>query len=187
MGHNPGTDALRRVLIAGMGSELQRDDAFGLAVVRRLASGRFTLPDTARVFEAGTAGIGLVQELLDGYDALIVVDAVDRSGEPGRLYVLEVDATGSGDLSDDEARELLADMHYTVPSRVLVLARALGVLPKRVYLVGCQPADLDLGLELSPVVAEMVDRTAETVVDMTRVLVEGKQDVPGYSTHRTSD
>jgi hydrogenase maturation protease len=185
MVHDPSSNPTRRVLVAGMGSELQRDDAFGLEVVRRLASGRFELPETARVFEAGTAGIGLVQELLDRYDALIVVDAVDRDGEPGRLYVLEVDA-GSGQLSDEETRELLADMHYTVPSRVLVLARALGVLPERVYLVGCQPADLELGLELSPIVAGMVDQAAETVVDMTRMLVEGKRDVSGYPAHRAS-
>jgi len=66
---------------------------------------------------------------MDGYEALIIVDAVDRSGEPGTVYLLETEAPKFAELSEEQQREFLADMHATVPSRVLTLAQALGALP----------------------------------------------------------
>ncbi len=41
------------------------------------------------MYEAGIGGIALVQELMNGYDALIVVDAVEKGGEAATIYVLE--------------------------------------------------------------------------------------------------
>ncbi len=39
---------------------------------------------------------------------------------------------------DDWAAQI-GDLHLAEPSRILRLARAVGVLPERVLLVGCQP------------------------------------------------
>lgn len=145
-----------------MGSELQTDDAFGLAVVRRLIDAG--PPEHVEVFEAGTAGIGLVQQLYDGYEMLVVVDAADRGREPGSLYLLEPEVQPIAEYSSADQHELLSDMHYTVPNRVLTLAKALDILPPRVHIIGCQPADLDLGLELSPAVVAAVDEAVEMVL-----------------------
>ncbi len=110
------------------------------------------------VFEGGIAGIPLVQELMDGYDALIVADAVERGGAPGTIYVIEPDITDPATLDPLTLHSSLADAHYTEPSKVLVLAKALGVLPPKVYIVGCQPAGYDeLGAELSDEVRAAVE------------------------------
>ena len=154
----------KTVLVAGMGSELQSDDAFGLAVVRRLVD--LGHPNHVEVFEAGTAGIGLVQQLFDGYRQLIVVDAVDRGREPGTIYVLEPEVQAMSGLPGEDQQALLSDMHYTVPTRVLTLAQALGILPPKVLIVGCQPADLDLGLALSPPVAAAVDEAIARICEI---------------------
>ena len=42
-------------------------------------------------------GIHLVQELMDGYDVLLVVDALERGGAPGTVHVLEAEVP---DLAD---------------------------------------------------------------------------------------
>ena len=42
-----------------------------------------------------------------------------------------------------EKRTFLADMHYTNPIRALMLAKALKVLPKEVYILGCEAAEHD--------------------------------------------
>jgi hydrogenase maturation protease len=160
------------ILIAGMGSELQRDDAFGLAVVRRLIDAG--VPEHAEVYEAGTAGIGLVQQLYDGYECLIIVDAADRDGEPGTLYLLEPDIQPMNDYSGEDQQALLSDMHYTVPTRVLTLAHALGILPPKVFILGCQPADLDLGMELSPPVAAAVDEAVRVACDLAEQLTTAR-------------
>jgi len=136
------------VLVAGVGNVLRGDDGFGIAVVQQLAKRR-DLPPTVTVVEVGIGGISLVQDLLDGYDALLIVDAVDRGGVPGTIYLLEPEVPDLAQWPFEQRQDFLADMHMTTPSRALILARALGVLPPIVYMLGCQPItcdDLVIGL-----------------------------------------
>lgn len=142
-----------------MGNDLCGDDGFGIEAVRRFAAG--SIPPGIRVIESGIGGVALVQELMDGYDMLVIVDAVDRGGDPGSMYFLEVDVPHLADLSNEERDEFVADMHYTVPSKALVLARALDVLPQRVYVLGCQPKEQELGIGLSVQVEKGVTRAVE--------------------------
>ncbi len=159
----------RRVLIAGMGSVLRQDDGFGVAVVQRLLAEWRPLPPGVTLLDAGTGGIAVVQELLDGYDALIVIDAVRRGGEPGTLYLLEPEVDDLREWTDAERRAFLADTHYTQPSKVFVLARALGVLPPFVRLLGCEPAEVD---EMEVGLTQRVEQAVELAVERVRQLAE---------------
>ncbi len=151
-----------RILVAGMGNVLRLDDGFGVAAARRLEA--CELPAHVRVVEAGISGISLVQELLEGYDSLILLDAVDRGGTPGTIYVLEPQIDDLGSYEPTARQDFLADMHYATPKRVLILARALGVLPPRVLVVGCQPLRCDdVGTELSAPVSSAVEKAVATV------------------------
>ena len=144
-----------RVLVAGVGNVLRGDDGFGVEVARRLATTR--VPDGVHVVETGIGGIALVQELCDGWDALVLVDTVDRGRCPGTVLVIEPEVADIDTLSWEERHDGLADMHLATPERALVLARALGVLPPRVVLVGCQPEAADaVGPGLTPPVAAAV-------------------------------
>lgn len=148
-----------RILVAGMGNALSGDDGFGVAVAHALAARR--LPPEVHVIEVGIGGIHLVQELMEGYEALVVIDAVERGAEPGTLFVLEPDVPA---IDPENSKGLLADVHYTVPSRALMLAKALGVLPSSVLIVGCQGEVVDtLDLELTPVVKRSVGRAVERI------------------------
>lgn len=151
-----------RILIACFGNVLRGDDGFGNAVAARLEGE--DLPDGVRVMEVGIGGIHLVQELMSGLDALVVVDAVDLGREPGAVLVVEPDVRDLSGLSVDRRRDELADMHYATPDRALMLARALDVLPRDVLLVGAQvsaPEQLGEGLSgplagaIGPAVAEV--------------------------------
>jgi hydrogenase maturation protease len=155
-----------RVLVAGMGNDLRQDDGFGIAVIRRFEAAG--VPEGVRVYESGIAGIGLVQELMDGYESLIVVDATDRDAEPGAVFLLEADVPAQEELTEESRQEFLADTHLTVPSQALTLSRALGILPQSVYILGCQPKECDLGMELS----EPVERGVTEAVERLRVLLE---------------
>lgn len=161
-----------RALVAGVGNVLTTDDGFGVRVVEALRRDE-TLPTGARLVDVGIGGIHLVQELMDGYDALIVVDAVERGGEPGTVYTLVPEVPEIDDLDEAERAEFLADTHYAVPAKALMLARALAVLPERVYIVGCQPAGVELGLSMSDPVARAVPEAAQRVKDLlAELLVE---------------
>ena len=147
---------MSRVLVAGMGNVLRRDDGFGVEVARRLANDA-SLSDTAKVIEVGIGGIHLVQELMRGYDALVVIDAVERGTDPGTVHLLAADVPDLAEWSEDQRGDFLADTHYTTPAKAMILAKALGVLPPRVFILGCQPADAaDLGIGLSKAVEEAV-------------------------------
>ena len=137
-----------RTLIAGFGNVLRGDDGFGVEVIRQL--GEAGLPDAnIELMDVGTGGLRLAQELLTGYDRLIIVDAMARDGPAGSVYVLEVESV---------AAVTRIDMHLTVPSRALSVAKALGALPRQVFMVGCEPAEVDeLSFDLSPSVRDAVD------------------------------
>lgn len=65
-------------------------------------------PPGVTLIDAGTGGIAIVQELLDGYEALIVIDAVRRGGEPGTLYLLEPEIDNLDKWTDAERQAFLA-------------------------------------------------------------------------------
>ncbi len=151
-----------RVLVVGVGNVLLGDDGFGVEVARRLET--VALPDGVRVIETGIGGIALVQELQDGWDGLIVVDTVDRGKPPGTVLVIEPDVVDVGELDWAARHDLLADMHLATPGRALMLAKALGVLPPLVRMVGCQPCDAErLGVGLDPLIAAAVDEAVRQV------------------------
>jgi len=150
-----------RVLVAGFGNILRGDDGFGVMVSRALIA-RGDGSSDVKVIEVGISGITLVQELLDGYDGLIILDTVDRGEEPGTLYFFEPEVQEPESSQRRELYECMVDIHQTDPSKALLLARALGVLPRKVLIIGCQPQCCDdLGAELS----EPVQRAVETVLD----------------------
>jgi hydrogenase maturation protease len=77
------------VLVAGVGNIFLGDDAFGVEVVRALATR--SLPEAVCVKDFGIRGFDLAYALLDSWDTVILVDALSRGDAPGTLYTLEPD------------------------------------------------------------------------------------------------
>lgn len=152
-----------RVLIAGVGNELRGDDGFGIEALRLLKKERIEGIDP-EYLESGIAGIGLVQRLFDRFDALIILDALDRGAPPGTVFVLEPDL---GDLQNGNRSAGAIDLHQADPEGVLRMAAALGILPPRVWIVGCQAADCDeLGARLSESVRRALPEVVRRVYDI---------------------
>lgn len=164
-----------RTLVAGFGNVLRGDDGFGVEVVRRLGEG--PLPEGVELMDVGTGGIRLAQELLGGYDRLIIVDAMNDGDVPGTLYVRAVEGI-------TDATEV--DMHLAVPSRALTLAKVLKSLPEEVYLIGCEPLDVEeLIMELSPPVEAAVEGAVARVRELLGSGPRGQ--APGASIKRQDE
>jgi len=156
---------MRRILVACVGNVLRRDDGFGVAVARELE--RRQLPAEVDLIETGIGGMSVVQQLMDGYHALVVVDAMDGDGPPGTLRTIRPDVPDPAQLSDERWRALFANLHLAEPYRILVLARSLGALPPEVWLVGCVPSDCDtMDEQLSVEVRAAVPRAADAVLSL---------------------
>ena len=148
-----------RVLVAGIGNIFLGDDGFGPAVVRRLAEGG-ELPEQVRVVDYGIRGMHLAYDLLDGYQSLILVDAVPGEGPPGELIVLEV---GPDDLGSGEF-----DPHGMAPVAVLASVRQLGGTLPPCCLVGCRPASVAEGIGLSEPVSAAIPQALAAVQVLLR-------------------
>lgn len=148
--------ASEHILVAGVGNMFLGDDGFGCEVARRLADE--PMPDGVRVADYGTGGVHLAFDLLDGWDALVLIDAHPRGGEPGKVYKVEVDL--------NEITAGVPDAHGMDPATVLATLRALGGEPPPTVLVGCEPADTGERLGLSSVAEAAVEPTVAAVREL---------------------
>ena len=152
-----------RMLVAGVGNIFLGDDGFGVEVARRLAA--FDLPGWVRVADYGISGMHLAYDLAEGYDTTIVIDASPRGGEPGTVYVMEVEVGGPAAAAESP---LLLDAHGMQPHVVFGMLDMLGAEAGRVLVVGCEPASTDEGIGLSAPVAAAVDEAVRVVLDLVR-------------------
>jgi hydrogenase maturation protease len=128
------------------------------------ALGERDLPPGVTVTEVGISGVSMAQDLMDGYDAMVLVDAMERGADPGTVHVERAEVPDLDDYSRREIGSFAADMHQTDPSKVLVLGEALSVLPEPTVLVGCEPRDTDdLADSLSEPVRAAVPRAVDHV------------------------
>ncbi|MGH3332111.1 MAG: hydrogenase maturation protease [Nocardioidaceae bacterium] len=154
----------QRVLVAGIGNLFLGDDGFGPEVVRRLQVDAGLpdggLPEGVRLVDYGIRGMHLAYDLLDGYDSLVLVDAVPGDGSPGDVTVLEV---GPEDLGTGEL-----DAHGMDPVAMLASLEKLGGTLPRTYVVGCRPETVAEGIGLSG----LVEAAVPVAVDALRRLVD---------------
>ena len=156
----------RRTLVACLGNIFLSDDGFGVEVARRLA--REDLPDGTRVTDYGIRGMHLAYDLAEGWDATILVDAAQRGGEPGTVYVIEPERQPPTDAGASLTESMLFDPHGMQPDAMLGLTGMLGTEAGRVLVVGCEPASVAEGIGLSEPVAAAVDEAARVVLDLVR-------------------
>lgn len=146
------------VLVAGIGNIFLGDDGFGPEVARRMIARDqdvAALPPGVRVVDYGIRGMHLAYDLLDGVDALVLIDTLPSTGEPANITVLQVqpEDLGSGQF----------DAHGMDPVAVLGSLSSLGGELPPTYVVGCQPVDVSEGIGLTPQVAAAVDEAVATV------------------------
>ncbi|CAM3780669.1 hydrogenase maturation protease [Nocardiopsis rhodophaea] len=150
-------------LVAGVGNIFHGDDAFGVEVANRLAA--CPPPGDVHVADFGIRGLHLAYELLNGYDTLILVDATQRGGAPGTLYVLDIDPDAAPE-PDAAGPGALMNGHDLTPETVFALLRSLGGRVDTVRVVGCEPDRVDDHIGLSAPVATAVDEAVRVVWDL---------------------
>ncbi len=148
----PAAAAPRRYAILGLGNLIQGDEALGGRVVAELVDHPEALaaladPAAVALIDGGTVGLGLVPHLV-GLDGLVVVDVVDTGALAGTL----VDLDGADVLSHAP----VMGVHELGAEELLGALLFMDALPRRVRVVGIQPAAITLGTELSPPVAAAV-------------------------------
>jgi hydrogenase maturation protease len=141
------------VLIAGVGNIFLGDDGFGVEVASQLS--REPLPEWAKAADFGIRGIHLAFELLEGYETLILVDALPRGEEPGTVSLVE--------RLSDEATGMQPDAHSMDPRTVFAYLESMGGPVPRTLIVGCEPLSTDEEIGLSEPVRRAVPEAVRLI------------------------
>jgi len=146
-----------QILVAGVGNIFLGDDGFGPEVVRRAAD-RLT-QSGVRVVDYGIRGMHLAYDLLEDWDALVLVDALPSRGAPGTLHVFEAD-------HETLSATMGLDAHSMEPTAVFASLIALGGSPPYTIVVGCETASVEEGMGLTDTVAAAVPDAVQAIEDV---------------------
>jgi hydrogenase maturation protease len=164
----------RGPLVIGLGGSDRGDDMVGAVVARAVAARH---PGLAVLEHEDPLGL---LDLWAGHDPVVLVDAVRSGAATGTVHRIE---TGSGRPPVSGQAWALSghgSTHAIGLAEMVELARALGRLPERVFVVGVEAACFEHGAPLSPEVAAAVPEAVELVGEALLVAHEKEDgDVPG--------
>ena len=147
-----------RKIVLGLGNTLQTDEGLGVYALEALMA-QLGEVDGVEFIDGGVLGLNLLP-LVESASHLLIHDAANAGKAPGTVIELARDEIPlySG---------LKMSQHQLTFQEVLALASIRGLLPPNLHLVGAQPADLTVGLGMSPVIEAVLP---EIVARATAVL-----------------
>ena len=156
------TNEARRKVVIGLGNILNRDEGLGVRVLK-LLDAQSMEESGFEVLDGGVLGLNLLM-IVEDCSHLLILDAVNVGKPAGTVVELEKEQIPlySG---------VKLSQHQITFQEVLGLANIRGRLPEHLHLVGIQPEDLSIGLELSPIVEKGLPEVAKRAV---RVVEEWK-------------
>ncbi|MBJ7221342.1 MULTISPECIES: HyaD/HybD family hydrogenase maturation endopeptidase [unclassified Brenneria] len=143
------------ILVLGIGNLLLSDEAVGVRMVEALAR-RYTFSPQIDILDGGTSGMELM-DAMAGRDHLIVADAVLTGQAPGSVVVLR----------DSEVPALFTrkiSPHQLGLSDVLMALQLTDEFPRRLTLVGVEPASLAVRIGLSETITQALEPALQQVI-----------------------
>jgi hydrogenase maturation protease len=146
-----------RTLILGLGNPILSDDAVGIRIVETIEEiiGEIEGVDYVTGSISGMSFLDCIQ----GYDKLVLVDAVERGAPPGTLHYISLD-------------ELVRTLHFTsVHSLNLATAIELGrragmKIPPCISIYGVEVGNIiDFSMKMTAQVEKSVFTNAETIIE----------------------
>lgn len=141
-------------VVIGIGNPIKSDDGIGIHVVRHL-EGR--VPEGVELVE-GSIYCADMLPFLEGRTKAVFVDGIDAGEEPGAIFRF----------TPDEVRQSRAaplSVHDFGLYELVNAARLLEQCPGEVVLISVQVKCLDVGLELSEELEDVLPRVCELVLE----------------------
>jgi len=148
-------DMPKPILVVGVGNSIQKDDGVGIHAINALA-GR-SLPEDVDLLDGGTMGIELLP-WLERRETIIFIDAVDASMTPGTIFRFEPQQ-----IDYDITPKM--SIHQIGLIDALAMSTLNGVSPRRVVILGVQPAVVDWGEDLTDAVKPAVEKVVNRVLN----------------------
>jgi hydrogenase maturation protease len=145
---------MQKILIACLGNIFYGDDAFGVEVAKFLLTNE--LPQNVKVEDFGIRGIDLAFEISGNYDLVILVDAVKVGANAGDIFVIEPKMLNDSNILT----------HDFTPNKALQFAKNFANQPKKLLLIGCEPANLEFNDEMSDKVKKSVEKAVAKILEI---------------------
>ncbi len=166
-------------LILGIGNLIMTDDGIGVHAVHLLKE-RYRFPRDVTVLDGGTLGLDLLH-YLEGVERLLIIDAMETGGPPGTIRRL-----AGEDIPI--AFETRMSPHQMGLKDLLAVSRLRGIEPREMVLLGVQPEDIGMGMELSPpVVAQLDALIAMTLQELGKWGIRMERTAPEQQTVQQQD
>jgi hydrogenase maturation protease len=144
---------LPRVVVIGVGNLLMRDEGIGIHAVQALQA--IDLPPDVQLIDGGTSP-DLIAYTRAG-DKIIIIDAAKAGGEPGAIYRFKPE-------------DILAEKPFLYSAHEMGVIEALNLMtfsgdkPGEAVIIGVEPAIIDWGMELSPVLKKAIPRLLKVIL-----------------------
>lgn len=160
----------KKILIIGIGSDFRCDDRIGLYICDLIMDAISGNPMVKKIDVMKMSGEGT--ELMDkwqGYETVIIADASQYKGSPGRIARLDVTQTG-----------LTSDFfHYSTHSFSLAeaveLSRNLGRLPQNLIVYAIEGVNFQTGREITLEVEISGVKTARSIIREAEMMILGSE------------
>jgi hydrogenase maturation protease len=137
------TIVANRKVVMGLGNTLNRDEGLGVQALK-LLDAQLGVQSDFELLDGGVLGLNLLM-IVEECSHLLILDAVNVGKPAGTVVELtkeQIPLYAGVKLSQ----------HQITFQEVLGLANIRGYLPEHLYLIGIQPENISIGLELSPIV-----------------------------------
>jgi hydrogenase maturation protease len=135
--------------ILGVGNILLQDEGFGVHFIRWIEE-RYKVPEGVSFIDGGTLSNALL-DIICGCEHLIVIDTIKLNDEPGSIYRFTQEELETRLPPPTSAHEV------SFPD-VLFKAELMDELPETVFLCVVPQNYQDMGLELTPLLSEKIER-----------------------------
>ncbi|MDD5223314.1 MAG: hydrogenase maturation protease [bacterium] len=142
-----------KTLIIGVGNTIFQDEGVGMHAVHALE--REKLPPGVLVIEAETSILDYLPQI-QAAEKIVIIDALRTGAPPGTIYRLTPES-----LPVDAALSL----HAMGPLQVIQLAKQAGDFHAEVIIIGVEPKEMEMGMELTPEVKAQLPKITETVLN----------------------
>jgi hydrogenase maturation protease len=154
-----------RNVVLGLGNLLNRDEGLGVHALKAL--GTLQSPSSnVELLDGGVLGLNLLM-IVEECSHLLILDAVNKHQTPGTVIELkkeEIPLFTGIKLSE----------HQITFQEVLGLSAIRDRLPEHLHLIGIQPDDISIGVDLSHVVGaaipEVVNRAKRQIAEWGLIL-----------------
>lgn len=146
---------MKKTVVLGAGNELMKDEGVGVHAIRSLQAEFPRFSADVELIDGGTSpDFG---HLIQGVDKLVIVDAVKGGCEPGTIYRFTADQI-VGDAG------VTTSLHQMGILETLKMMEITGSRPRQTVVIGVEPAEVEIGLELSQVLQERMPKIIQTVL-----------------------